>query len=528
MAGGGKTSFALELAYQHEEAKRFRGFVWWEAPKEGDDIALALRDFALVLETQLREVLPRLALVDVVDRVEALEQRLPVLTELLSRTAALIVLDNLESLLTPDGAWRDERWGLVMKALPKPGGLSRVVLTSRIPPRDLPAAVEVIPVYALPLDEAVLLVRELPNLKRLLHGEGTERDLVRPTMRLVQGHPKLIALAEALAAEPSRLAVQLDRASAAQDDAQLDTFFETGKTRYDPEAFLNTLHQWTSEIAGTLPSPAQTFFSFLCALEEPDRQGWVIHNNWLDVWRQLGQTEPAPAIGDVLGQLLSVGLIERQLNPKSNEFKVAIHPGVAEQGRVEAEPALQTAVDTELRAFWATIMKRGRESYGKDPGATVAIVRAGLAAFPYLSRLGDWDRAVAMLQEVLRVDGSPATMAALLPMYQRSAEALTGTQNELWARSLLAKALLHTGQTERAEALLRQLKDEAIKQRDFHSVCVLGCDLINLLRDGGRVQQALELLDEMKSATEAGGFGPWTQLSDEGMRLQLLQQLGQE
>ena len=39
------------------------------------------------------------------------------------------MLDNLESLLTDDGAWRDARWGMVVSALAGNQGLCRLVLT---------------------------------------------------------------------------------------------------------------------------------------------------------------------------------------------------------------------------------------------------------------------------------------------------------------------------------------------------------------------------------------------------------------
>ena len=45
MAGAGKTSCAVELAYHHAAAKRFQAFVWYSAPEQGKDIALALRGF---------------------------------------------------------------------------------------------------------------------------------------------------------------------------------------------------------------------------------------------------------------------------------------------------------------------------------------------------------------------------------------------------------------------------------------------------------------------------------------------------
>ena len=203
------------MTYHHQAVGRFQAFVWFRAPEADKDIQLALRDFALAMERQL----PGFAMVHVVDSAAMLKGWLPRLIELLQSNAILVVLDNLESLLSESGQWRDERWGMLVDALLTPGGLSRAILTSRIRPSDLPDAVEIIPVHALPLDEALLLVRELPNFRRLLDGKmagvslDTGRQLVRRTLRLVQGHPKLIELAENLAADPQRLTAQLDRAS---------------------------------------------------------------------------------------------------------------------------------------------------------------------------------------------------------------------------------------------------------------------------------------------------------------------------
>jgi hypothetical protein len=154
-------------------------------------------------------------MVHVVDRVEELKTFLPRLTALLEAHALLLVLDNLESLLKPEGGWWDERWGLVMAALFGHRGLSRTVLTSRIRPRDLPASVQVEPIHSLSLAETVLLTWQLPNLGRLLHSDRASRELVRRILLQVQGHPKLIELVEAQAADVPRLRRQVEQAEAA-------------------------------------------------------------------------------------------------------------------------------------------------------------------------------------------------------------------------------------------------------------------------------------------------------------------------
>jgi hypothetical protein len=54
MAGGGKTSCALELAYRHAQ-DRFEAMAWYEAPKEGLEIDNALPELGRALERQLRD-----------------------------------------------------------------------------------------------------------------------------------------------------------------------------------------------------------------------------------------------------------------------------------------------------------------------------------------------------------------------------------------------------------------------------------------------------------------------------------------
>jgi hypothetical protein len=468
-------------------------------------------------------------MVHVIDRVDEFRNWLPLLTEVLGKFAVLVVLDNLESVLTEGGQWRDERWGLLMNALLKPGGLSRLVLTSRTRPADLPASAEVIAVHALPLNEAVLLMRELPNLRNLLDGSQADRELVRRTLRLMQGHPKLIQLAEALAADPPRLAAQLACAEAAQAQGQgeLEAFFRKGKTSFDPEAFTRTLHQWTDGIAGALPEAARTCFHLLCAIEEEDRESWVLATNWADVWKRLGRPEPIPTLAEALAPLVAAGLVEKVTSESDDEaFVVKVHPGVAEAGRVEAGPDFQAAVDQELAATWRAALNRATAAYGKEPWAGPLTVRAGLAAFPYLSRRQDWETAAGMIEQAVRIDFDPATVAALLPRMRRIVETTAGTEGHLTNRGLLARLQWRFGQVGEAEAQQRAILVQATDAGDFGTASSVAGDLVNVLRDTGRSAEALEVLEQKAEYTRQAGRGPWTQLADQIWRLQILTYLG--
>ena len=127
MAGAGKTACALETAYHQSRSHRFRHFIWHQAPKENEEIEGALVKLALDMERQL----PGFKMAHLVDRAEEFRAWLPVLSKMLEQNSILIVLDNLENLLTSDGGWKDERWGWLVEALLNHDGLSRVILTSR-------------------------------------------------------------------------------------------------------------------------------------------------------------------------------------------------------------------------------------------------------------------------------------------------------------------------------------------------------------------------------------------------------------
>lgn len=129
MPGGGKTACALELAYTHEHA--FDRLVWYKAPDEGMDIHGALTDFALTLERDL----PGFQMAHLLADPAKLAGFLPRLTELVEQRRLLIVIDNLESLLTSDGHWRDDQWGKVIGALSAHTGRGRLILTTRRLPR---------------------------------------------------------------------------------------------------------------------------------------------------------------------------------------------------------------------------------------------------------------------------------------------------------------------------------------------------------------------------------------------------------
>jgi tetratricopeptide (TPR) repeat protein len=529
MAGSGKTACALELAYRHQDS--FAAAAFWQAPLTDDEFGGALASLAAQLDIQLGEL--GFAMSDKITSLGSLARFTPRLRRLLEEAGILLVLDNLETLLTPAGTWRDPRWEPLMAALTSHGGESRAILTSRIPPAGLGHQVLALPVHALDLAESIALARELPGLRGLLHADAgpvradeaevaADRDLVRRVLHVVQGHPKLMELADAAATDPARLTAQLNAAETAAGGQALDAFFHDGSTSLDAAQFLGALSTWTATTLSGLPAAARLMAQFLACVEQDDRGSWVIDVNWADLWRHLGQPGDPPDPGPLLAALIAAALIQPAPAPgQDSETTVTyrMHPGITQAIRAGAGPETQAATDTELAATWVQVSQQARQQEGGEAGR--AIIQAGLAAAPYLLRLQQWDIASTLLERALLRDGSPATIQTALPAIRAIADA-TQAPKDL---SLLARTLASINPAE-AETLLRSSLTRAADENSRLASGIVGI-LINLLSDAGRLREALDLANQKAQYSRQAGLGPWSQLADRAWVLQLLSLMGQ-
>ncbi|MER7281587.1 CHAT domain-containing protein [Dactylosporangium sp. NPDC000244] len=532
MAGGGKTWCALEVAYRHQD--RFDQPVWWRAPLRDEEWPTALTSLALALENQLAE--RGFAMVDKVGTADGLARFLPQLRALLRTNGLLVVLDNLETLLTPDGGWRDPRWADLMEVLSGHGGLSRLVLTSRVVPAGL-SGMLVEPVHALSRDETVLLARELPNLRRLLHAEpgperaspvqvDADRGRVRRVLQLVQGHPKLLELADRAAADEATLAAHLEAAEDAAGGQPLAAFFARGESTLNDSGFTRVLASWTTSAMQTLPDDARLLLQLLAGMEEDDRLLILADLAWAGLHQVLGLAGPGEDFGAAAAPLLAAALVEqRELAPPPGGadrvgWRYGLHPGVAETVRALTPDGVRTAVDTVLSGFWTGLIRAqiGREG-GED---TATVVRAGLAAAPYLLRLADWDTAAWVVELALMRDETAGVAQVAVAYLRRVADA-TGAPDDI---ATLGRA---TGRIDAAagERLVRAGLERAVAAEDHRTASAIAGELVNLLRDSGRLQEALELADRKVEIAERAGLGPWTRLSVQGQRLQIAYLMGQ-
>ena len=489
MAGAGKTACALEVAYRHKDA--FTAHAFWAASTDPAQFGDALRLLAVALEQQL----PGFTMVDKIGNPQAYQAFLPRLRTLLRDNGILLVLDNLETLLTEDGTWRDPRWDPLITTLTDHGGQTRTLLTTRTLPRGLdPDQVRIEPVNALTRDETLILARELRHLRALLEsapdpaslgplragdsdtevgssgdagqqtGDREEqplvgRDLALATLELVQGHPKMLELADAAAGEdPTALAAAVTAARTALPGARLQAFLTTGTTALDGEQLFSALTAWTTTAVDTLPPASRLLLQVLCQAEEPDRDSPTLEGNWADIWHRLQLPAEPPPLADALTPLLRSALVAAEpLDPSTpgsddGPLRFRIHPGIAQTIQAATPHDVTTAVDTELAAWFNTLTRHAIDQAEAGQNATRAVVYAGIHAAPYLLRLNAWDAASKVLENVRHADvTNPVTLQAVIPSLERIAAA-TGDVNHL---GVLGAALSGVDPT-RAETLLQR------------------------------------------------------------------------
>ncbi len=462
------------------------------------------------------------------------------LAELVETERMLIVLDNLETLLSDTSTWLDPRMQRVLAALTEHHGHSRVVLTSRTVPADLDRRVLPLPINTLSRDESALLARELPNLRQLLHDTEpargvpstvqADRQLLQRALTVVQGHPKLLELADAAARTPHLLAQQVQAAEQAMErrGAALAAFLAEGDSALDPDQLLAGLSGWTTAASSTLPAASHLLLQALAAMEPDDRFSSVLNLVWPVLWQKLQpQGGKPPELAGALQPLLDAALIDSQPDDPaqpSGPRALRLHPGVAETIRATTQDPIIQAVDRVLAAFWTKMFDSAQEQEQQGYGGV--IVHAALAAAPYHRRQHEWDTASRQLEHALRRNRTPGTVAAVLPLLRRIADATHGTDRELTDQARLALAL-RTVDPQQAEHQLRQILQRAIDRQQHGLASQIATDLVNLLRDTGRLREALALTEQTVELSRRAGTGPWTQLGDTGQRLQILYLMGQ-
>ncbi len=478
--------------------------------------------------------IPGLRLVHLLSDFQSLRPALLGITEVMEQNRILIVIDNAESLLSADGRWRDDRFALLIDALTGHGGLSRLVITSRRRPAMLPDSMLVEAVHALSLRESVLLARELPHLAALIDGTAPgltadrAREVAAGVLSVVQGHPKLIELADGLAATPDALAVRLEQTRLAwlEHGTRLDAFLATGESHATDVGFLSVLENWTRSAAASLPEGSGLLLQVLCGMEDGDRERQILTAVWPGLWEGLARGGSAPEPDALVEPLTTQALVVTRDDPGGPERHYGIHPSIADTIRVGTQPATHAAIDAALGDYWLTNLDRALDLEGDQQSGGLVRHAAGAAA-PYLLRRRLWTDLGRVVEQLLIRDTSSAAAAAVIPMLAASLDQLDPDDTT----TRIALGFIHALATSRldprhGESLLRDLLHSAEVTQQWTVARSIVDELIELCVVSGRLDEALTQSDRAADYTRRAGHGLWSQLSDQTRRLHILQAQG--
>ena len=382
----------------------------------------------------------------------------------------------------------------------------------------------------------------MPNLGKLF-ADAEGQTLLQWTLRLVQGHSKLLEFADGVAADREMLKAQLLNAeSAAEGGAGLQAFFDTGDSTREEAQFIEAFSFWTRSLEERLSPSARLLFQFLACVEEEDRYLPILSMTW-PVFLENARTD-LPGLAEArtdaelyltvcLRELTGPGLIEERTIPASYDtltdtplpVRYALHPAVAETSRGEVAPALRTAVDQTVADLWM----HHYQHYIKHEtdGNTANLVVASKHALPYLERQKQWKATARILSEVVNRDQSSATLTWALPRLEQAVEVGIVLDDNGSAEVTLARTLGMLDRNDEAQERLQLLMERGLVRNDYRLASVAASNITNLFIETGRYEEALALLEREVEYVRRAGLGPWTQLRKEVKRLQIGNAMGQ-
>ena len=513
MPGTGATTCAVELAYRYADS--FSGVAFWRVPAQEADPGGALADFAAALRAQLGDGVPAAPAEPGGWRWRRYAARL---RRALRRSRLLIVIDGLGRPRGPGVSWRDPRWRAVFRALVSRGGAARVVLTGLVAPVIPGGKAALLPVLPLTRAEAHALVRELPALHALIWDNSAlpsvqDRVLVREMLGAAGGHPALLALMDAAAADRGALGARLAAARNAADEAtvkataegnaaavrRLFAFLGAGATAGPAGALRGAIAEWVTASVASTGQSGQLMAGFLSCLAEEDRRSSVIADTWPGLWRRLGHAGQPPLASPLLERLASTKMQPNGSaahDGQGSEGAYQLHPLVAETVRQAMAPRDRELVDAELAAYWSA--------------------RESMAALPYLARRRDWDGAAALVRAAARPQAGLGAGGDAVPALRRVAD-VTGTPAARAALGLAVWAI------DRAES--RRLLEESIAgaaaEGDYRLAWIVAGNLADLLVRTSRLAEALAVAGQRGEHARIAGLGPCTRLSGQAQRLRI-------
>ena len=268
----------------------------------------------------------------------------------------------------------------------------------------------------------------------------------------------------------------------------------------------------------------------------------MIEANWADLWRRLDRPGELPAPGPLLSGLAAAALIEAEPIPVSGadhrmgeqsgggdqpgagsgrcRWPTGCIPGSRRRSGPPAGPGMREAADAELAAFWEAV------SDGRGSG------RAGRTAAWWCGR--GWRRprtccAAATGTPPASCSSRPSCGTGRRGRCRRCCRRCGGSPPPPARRRMSAcwPACSRAWIRARRSGCCAAPRTPPPAPGTTGSRPVSPGDLVNLLRDAGRLAEALAVAGQKPEYTRRAGLGPWTQLADQARRLQVLGRMGE-
>lgn len=436
------------------------------------------------------------------------------IVESIRRQHVLVVIDNVQNLMTTTGAWRDSAIGAMIAALMSPGASSRVLLISDTPIPDS-LGVPTLVVTMMSRSESEWLIVELAE-EHHAPTNGTSDvpgDPGRVPWLICRGHPGLIEYC--------------NTGDGAQDQRRQrrlwylwEVFGPLAPARAAARRPLGRRHPgalmsaWAAARAEKLSAPARRALAFLSVLEQADRDAHWAGYLWDALASELGAV--AGDFDAALAELAAIGLAE----PADNATYL-IHPAVAHVGRLLDEATYQLTTLAMLTGWRFEYQGQLAQSDGGNQGA---LAYCAASEVPYLMRMSRWEEASAACERAISHDNSPKMAARLAPYAVEIVHAAGGTPLETKARfvhAVLAADVLPGKGIEHFRDLLERAAAGADQTLTLVAAHSLAASLAR--SDPLAAQHFLELAIK---ANAGEPFGPWLQIQLDSTYADILDELG--
>ncbi|MEU4746103.1 tetratricopeptide repeat protein, partial [Actinosynnema sp. NPDC023658] len=271
-----------------------------------------------------------------------------------------------------------------------------------------------------------------------------------------------------------------------------------------------------------LPAPARRLVELLAHVEEDERRAWFVREVWPEVWRESAGLD-APPLESALEPLVAAVMVEVEGDdPARHAYR--LHPGVGEAIRAATDPAFGQLVDDLVIGHLTAAYEHAHREEAQGRSGE-AIVRAGLAATPYLLRSGRHAQAVDVLETATDRDLAPGTTNRAMNYLRRLLDGDPDVLERPAVTALHAKLLSRNDPLAALREFLA-LATSGSEAGRFDLVSLATSECARILLDHDDLEDALRMARAVPGYSDLAGYGPWTRAADTCLELIVLTKMG--